>query len=64
MHILTVLVAVIGILIFPALRGSKASEEDDCVGLFVGSARPLPAAPAAARSRNVAGRPQKRSQLV
>jgi len=50
MHILTVLVAVIGILIFPALRGSKASEEDDCVGLFVGSARPLPAAPAAARS--------------
>jgi len=45
MHILTVLVAVIGILIFPALRRSKASEEDDCVGLFVGSARPLPAAP-------------------
>jgi len=43
MQTLTILIAAIGILIFPALRRSPAAEEDDGVGLFIGSARPLPA---------------------
>jgi hypothetical protein len=54
MQILTVLFTAIGILILPALRRSPA-EEDDGFGLFIGSARPLPAE---------GGRAQKRSRLV
>jgi len=65
MHILTFLIAALGILIVPALRPSAATDEDDGVGLFVGSARPLPADPVTRRGRVRGGRrPQKRSQLV
>jgi len=66
MQTLTILIAAIGILIFPALRRSPAAEEDDGVGLFIGSARPLPADRQVARSGQVHSgrRPQKRSQLV
>jgi len=66
MQALTVLIAAIGILIFPALRRSPADEEDDGVGLFIGSARPLPVDRQLTRSSQVHSgrRPQKRSQVV
>jgi hypothetical protein len=53
MHILTVLVAAIGVVIVPALRRSPAIDDDDAVGLFIGSARPLAAAPELARNGRV-----------
>ena len=66
MQILTLLIAAIGILIIPVLPRARATDEDEGFGLFVGSARPLPAMPQRVRSDEVhmARRPQKRSQLV
>ena len=60
MQILTILIAAIGILIVPAFRRSPADEEDDDVGLFIGSARPLPANPQVTRSGKI--RSSRRSQ--
>jgi len=48
---LSVLIAAVGVLILGSLRSSPAAEEDDDVGLFVGSARPLAAKPPARRYR-------------
>jgi hypothetical protein len=50
MQILTFLIAAIGVLIVPALRPSSGAEDDDDVGLFIGSARPLPANPHAIKA--------------
>jgi hypothetical protein len=48
---LAVLIAALGMLIVDALRPNPGQGEDDDVGLFVGSARPLAAETRVARRR-------------
>jgi hypothetical protein len=45
MKTLMLLIAAIGTVIVGLLRPSRPDEEDDDVGLFIGSARPLAAKP-------------------
>jgi hypothetical protein len=63
MQILTFLIAAIGVLIVPALRPSSGAEDDDDVGLFIGSARPLPANPHAIKRVPRTPRPAPRTGL-
>jgi hypothetical protein len=51
MKTLAVLIAAVGMLIADALRPIPSKGEDDDVGLFIGSARPLAAETRVARRR-------------
>jgi hypothetical protein len=58
------LIAAFGMLIVGFLRPPRPSDEDDDVGLFIGSAHPLAARPALAKGAAAARRrSQKRTQL-
>jgi len=45
MRIMALLIAAIGMLMIPSFRCSPKTEDDEDSGLFIGSARPLPAKP-------------------
>jgi hypothetical protein len=55
--------AAVGMLIANSFRSSSPEAEDDDVGLFIGSARPLAATSQTTKVPNK-GRSQKRAQLV
>jgi hypothetical protein len=65
MKTLMFLFAAVGMLIVGFLRPARPVDEDDDVGLFIGSARPLAAKPKLARSPvSSRRRSQKRSRIV